>query len=800
MATIELIRRLRGMSLPELRFRLAQRVRIGRERIQWTWTQPDSLGTRPGRLPRRAPEFYLSPDEISDLVAAYHQHFPHRLSEIVEEAERHCAHRIKILGYPEINYGRVFPWRKDLVHGIESGLDHWSQIAYLDFSKVGDSKIVWEPNRHQHLVTLALTYRLTGEQHYADECASQWRNWHNENPYLRGINWASSLELAFRAWSWIWMFQLLAGTPAMTDEWRCSLNGALAQHADFILKNLSTYFSPNTHLLGEGFALFVVGLLFPELQGSAVYLETGRKILSQEITKQVREDGVHAEQSIHYHAYATDFFLCASILADRNGYSFSDSYKQTLEHMVDFLMYSAWPSGSHPAIGDTDGGNLLPFGERHPNDYRSTMSTAAVYFERGDFKEASGQLSEQTLWLLGPHAATRYMELGSKPPRDASKLFSDSGFVIMRNDWRPESNMLIFDVGPQGMGGCGHGHADALSVLCSAEGTNWLVDPGTFVYTASKDWRDYFRSTRAHNTLVVDGEDQAIAAGPFKWQNLCPAQLDRWTTLPHLDYASGFHEGYRRLEKPVVHRRRVAFVKPDRWFLLDDLIGEGTHALEFFFHFPPDAQLEVGSDKCSATKNNRQFLIMADPRLNLTTGCGEQGVQGWFSRDYGHRGPAAVLMGETRCSVPARFPWILWPGAPKDARLREVPGRASAWALETDTNVDYFAFSHDLKLQVGQQLVSDAEFAFLRHGKDGKLERLTLIDGSWLNIDGAPSFRAKGNLTNFDLVRQGTSLEIQMQPVTPFKLSLREISCVRVNGAHVEFTNTEDGIELRAGN
>ena len=138
-----------------------------------------------------------------------------------------------------------------------------------------------------------------------------------------------------------------------------------------------------------------------------------------------------------------------------------------------------------------------------------------------------------------------------------------------------------------------HGHADALSVVCSAQGTNWLVDPGTFVYTASKEWRDYFRSTQAHNTLIIDGQGQAQPGGPFKWLNLCPARLETWATLPNLDYASGMHDGYKRLAEPVVHRRHVVFVKPDRWFLLDDLNGAGTHSLDFFFHFLPDAQLRV---------------------------------------------------------------------------------------------------------------------------------------------------------------------------------------------------------------
>jgi hypothetical protein len=736
-----------------------------------------------------------------ELVETYLRLFPGRVEQIVEEAEQLCKHRIRIFAYREVEFGVPRPWRQDVIHGIDSELTHWSRIPYLDFKRVGDSKITWEPNRHQHFVTLALAYRLTGNEMYAQQCFAHWEDWRSQNPYLCGINWASSLELAFRAWSWIWTIHMLAGSGTMTGRRLADLTRDLALHADFISANLSTYYSPNTHLLGEGFALFAFGLLFPELRRSETHLETGRKILLEEITKQVREDGSHAEQSTYYHGYATDFFLCAAILADRNRCSFPSVYRETLGHMIDFMMHSAWPNGSHPMIGDADGGRLLPFGAQDPNDHRSTLSTAAVYFERGDFRDRAGHFSEETLWVLGPDAAVRFQELMPKAPAETSRMFPQSGFVVMRRDWQSDSNMLAFDAGPQGMGNCGHGHADALSVICSAQGAVWLVDPGTFVYTASKGWRDYFRSTQAHNTLVIDGQGQAQPGGPFKWLNLCPARLEQWSTLPNLDYACGIHEGYMRLTDPVVHRRRVVFVKPDRWFLLDDLTGAGTHSLEFFFHFHPDAQLRVEEYACWATHSDRRFLILGDPRVSLDAGRGEDGpVQGWYSEDYGHREPAPVLAGKTRCSVPARFPWILWPSAPDDARLRQVPGQRSGWTLETSTQVDYFIFPDIAGMPSDQNAATDGDFAFLRHGRDRKMERMILLDGSWLNLQGAPEFRSRGKFEAVDLVCDGDSLEVHMQPVRPFTLALREARSVRLNGNEVEFKQTQCGIAVGDGN
>src|ERR1700730_1415439 len=257
------------MSLTEIRFRLAQKMRISRERMtlagrgsransaSWRhfWDasnvadpvlrnalSKDDVAAESALAEyldtRRKPLFYFSHGESAEIVREYREGHPYRTQQIVEEAQLLSAHRMKIFAYPEVKVGAHIPWRADCIHGIESGLQHWSRISHLNFSMVGDSKIVWEPNRHQHLVTLALGYRLTDDARYAEECFTQWESWQRENPYLREINWASSVELAFRAWSWIWMIQLLSGSRAMTGNRLGKLTGALSLHADFISANL----------------------------------------------------------------------------------------------------------------------------------------------------------------------------------------------------------------------------------------------------------------------------------------------------------------------------------------------------------------------------------------------------------------------------------------------------------------------------------------------------------------------------------------------------------------------------------
>src|SRR5581483_7163636 len=186
------------------------------------------------------------------------------------------------------------------------------------FAEIGDHKVIWELNRHQHLVTLAKAWLLTGDVRYAQELISQWYAWKQANPYPLGINWASSLEVAFRSLSWIWVDQLLVNCPQASDQFRSDLLRGLAFHGRYTERYLSTYFSPNTHLLGEAAALFFIGTLYPQISSAGRWKNKGFEIVLQEAERQVRPDGVYFEQTLYYHVYALDLFLHVRLLASRN--------------------------------------------------------------------------------------------------------------------------------------------------------------------------------------------------------------------------------------------------------------------------------------------------------------------------------------------------------------------------------------------------------------------------------------------------------------------------------------------------
>ena len=213
-------------------------------------------------------------------------------------------HRFPLLGL-EIETGADIDWSRDYVHGVSNPTPYFRLLPYLDFSRVGDHKCIWELNRHQHLVILAQAWLLTVERAYLDELTRQLEQLVGENPFQRGINWTSALEVAFRALSWIWVYHL-AGV-AFEPSFRRRFLTELYRHGKHLDANLSIYFSPNTHLLGEAVALHAIAALFPEFPGSARWRRTAGEIVSAQMEAQVQEDGSHFEQSSYYHVYAVDF-------------------------------------------------------------------------------------------------------------------------------------------------------------------------------------------------------------------------------------------------------------------------------------------------------------------------------------------------------------------------------------------------------------------------------------------------------------------------------------------------------------
>ncbi|MBV9181328.1 MAG: alginate lyase family protein, partial [Acidobacteria bacterium] len=551
-------RRLRAFKAAEIRERVrqewAKRVDLLRYRLHLGFTPTKS---RQGN----SANFFFSAEDLSGISEMLRTRFAPGVAESIRSAERICAHRFDLLGYEDLDYGTPIRWHLDVVHGKEAPRKPWYKIRYLEFAEVGDVKITWELNRHQHFMTLAKAYLATNDKRFAEEIFAQWYDWREQNPYPIGINWSSSLEVAFRTLSWLWMKHLLAGSGILAKEFADDLLALLAVNGRHLERYLSTFFSPNTHLIGEAVALFFLGVLCPELSSATRWKDIGWKIVIEEASRQVLPDGMYFEQSTYYHVYALDFFLHAMLLGERNQIPVPQSLRQTVEKMLEALTL-LHGAGIAPKFGDDDGGRLFNPRRNRVEHLSDPLGTGAVLYQRGDFKAAARQLSEETVWLLGANAVAEFDRLEQTLPRSSSRQLSSSGVYAMASSC-PEPLQLFIDCGPQGVHSAGHGHADALSIQLVIGEKMLLIDPGTGEYVDESNLRNELRGTAAHNTVTVDARDQSSPRGPFSWERLTNSMLHRWITTGSFDLFAGSHDGYA----PLVHRRWVFYHKPEFWLI-----------------------------------------------------------------------------------------------------------------------------------------------------------------------------------------------------------------------------------------
>jgi hypothetical protein len=612
------LQKIRKASLQELRVRAAQRIAAFTERRGWS-----TLARLPSdrrlqsllnignadfleyfRL-RPEPAFFADPQEAA---AEFKSRWPDASQQLVEEADRVTMGRFDLLGLRNLSFGYPIDWHFEPVAEKCLPLLHWSKLDYLDAEVAGDKKIIWELNRHQHFVRLGQAYCLTDEPRFSHVFANYLGYWMEDNPPKLGINWASSLEVAFRSISWLWALHFFKFSPGLSSDLVKRALKYLYLSARHLESYLSTYFSPNTHLTGEALGLFYLGTLLPEFKEAKRWQETGSRILIEALPMHVQEDGVYFEQSSYYHRYTTDFYIHFLLLARANGFALPNQVENSLALLLDHLMYITRPDGTTPLFGDDDGGRLMPLDQRPANDFRATLATGSVLFKRGDLKFVAGEAAEELPWLLGVDGVSQFDSITARPPEKLSKGFYQGGYFVMRDGWSRDSSYLLFDCGPHGALNCGHAHADALSIDLAANGQTMLVDPGTYTYTGSKKLRDWFRGSRAHNTVTIDGEPSSVPDGAFSWKTKAHCTPAQWISSDRFDFVSGAHDGFERLPDPVSVERSILFLKGDYFIIRDRFKSVAEHRADVRFHFDPSTKprLEAGVVRATETGFNIQ--------------------------------------------------------------------------------------------------------------------------------------------------------------------------------------------------
>ncbi len=645
------VRRLRGMSAGEIAWRVRSMVRDGTDRVRFAVGDP-MLPAQPA-----APPLPWAPIRLSDVAVGEWAEAPAGSREAAwrdalgARGDHLARHELSFFDLAHRHLGDPIDWNRDHSMGKASPMGFAPAIDYRDKDAAGDAKLVWEPSRHHHLVVLGRAYRATGAIRYAAAVVEQLESWLDQCPFGRGMQWRSPLELAIRLINWTWAIDLIQESGLLTGPLRERFLRSLYLHVWEVRRKYSRGSSANNHRIGEAAGVYVATAYFPELSALKAWREEALAMVAEEILVQTYEDGCTREQAFGYHVFVLQFILATAVMARARGDGLPDASWRRLEAMLGFASALA-EGGPPPYFGDADDGYVLDLGG---TPLRAVLAVGAVLCRRPDLKVTAREGEEAVRWMLGRAALSEFDAYA--PPRDTElgpRAFPGSGHYLLQcgHFGMDDRISVLFDCGELGFGAiAAHGHADALSVCLRVGGRDVLADPGTYDYFTHPAWREHFRTTRAHNTLEVDGLDQSVLAGPFLWGQRAEARCLSWEPGRPVMRVSAEHDGYTRLRDPVVHRRHLELDEAARTLVIrDQIVAEGDHEVALHFQLGEDCVSSALGDAARILSlPGVRITLRFDPRLTIEERRGnEHPIAGWVSRGYHVKVPATLLVARGR--------------------------------------------------------------------------------------------------------------------------------------------------------
>lgn len=482
-------------------------------------------------------------------------------------------------------------------------LDLGSDPDWLTASLPDDEEWKIEWYKFYFGLDLAQAFAITGNEKYQTTWQRLVQSWIAQMP----VGCDSSDVAARRRQNWIYAWNIFSRTAIFAPDFEQQLISSLGAQVAHLRNTLT---AERNHRTLELYALFIAALGLPELDHNL--LDFAARELQRNLLTDVRPDGVHREQSTHYHMTALRSFLGARENARRFALQFPVSYDERLERACEFLLHVQRPDGLIPALSDADTGN-----------YSDLLELAAHIFARPDFLYAA------TSGALGVE------------PAETCPSFPDGGYFIQRSGWGDaqtdfhDEKYLVFDCGPLGDGG--HGHYDLLNIEVAANGRPLIVDPGRFTYAEDQSqWRHRFKGTAAHNTVCVDNLDQT------PYQRGKPKGAIAHGRLRGRITAAGFDMLCGEVCSPAydaIHTRRIFFIAGAYWLIVDSLRAVVPHKFDLRFHLSADAWNHCTRIDGPANSGIRtpELVLLFEPHRQPVLS------QGWVSQYYGIKQVAPVI-------------------------------------------------------------------------------------------------------------------------------------------------------------
>ncbi len=542
-------------------------------------TNLDSLWLSLGKRAYPAVALLLDAEKYNDMCPGDSQRIERRAEDALE-------HRVDLLGSGPIDLGESINWHQDYKTGFSWPPQYFKSIDYNNPERPSDVKFPWEVSRMQWLMPAGQAYLLTGDERYPTAVRNVINNWIDNNPYANSINWSCTMEVALRILTWTWFFHVFHKSTAWSDQtFRVKFLCSLYLHADFTERHLEFSDINGNHYTADAAGLVFAGLFWSTGKAPERWHKAGWQILCEELPRQVFPDGVDFEASVPYHRLVLELFFLPAYYRQKCGFGIPEFYKERVVNMARFTAAYSRQDGSVPLWGDADDARALPFGDQSINDHRYLLGLVGTAWDVQELKNFFSGPRSEIFWLLGCDNCDSLTSNGNPLSKRTSQAFAQGGFYVMRNN----TDHVFIDCGPVGMGGRGgHGHNDCLSFEAFLDGVHLISDCGAYLYTASYDERNKFRSTAYHNTPMVDNEEiNRFIGRDYLWtlQNDATPSVLQWTTNRSFDYFAGCHSGYARLEEQVIPIRSISLDHQRHALIIYDVFqGSGIHDISISLH------------------------------------------------------------------------------------------------------------------------------------------------------------------------------------------------------------------------
>lgn len=551
------------------------------------------------------------------------------------------------------DYGKEpINWHKDIFSGKEFLLDFSKSMSIRSDADLS-AKNVWEINRLEFLPHIAINYKSTGEEKYINQFIRIMESWNEDNPYLLGINWYSNIEVNIRLINWFLSWEILNVDEIVKSNSRVSnfvdnvWLPLIYQHCKYSFSNPSKFSSANNHLVSEYSGLFIASSKW-QFKESSEWLNYSKKGLEIEIQIQ-HSNGINKEEAAEYIQFITDFFLLPYVIGENTNNSFSINYKKSLKEILEYIYEFTDINVNFPKYGDEDDGKVICLSnDKHFNNFKSLMTSGAILFEDGRFKSKSLGFDIKNQLLFGEKGRSIFNEIDSLQCEQVSKFYKTEGHFIFRKQKNKKEIYLHFDAAPLGyLSIAAHGHADALSFLMHVNGFPIFVDPGTYSYHVSKEWREYLVSTMAHNTICIDGKNQALQVGDTMWLNHYKCTILETQQNGFRELVKASHTGYKK----VTHARSIEFDREEDCFTItDELINNDgeVHNINLLFHLHPSTSISINQENELLISHPSGIKIavtidLFESDIKIIKGR-EEPLLGWYSDSFMQKEPTNVIV------------------------------------------------------------------------------------------------------------------------------------------------------------